>query len=93
MAERTFSLELATPDALIYQGKVTALVAPAVEGYLGVLAGHAPLRAALTRGKLRFDPAGAEPRWLAVSGGLLEVDRDHATILADAAEPVEEIDV
>lgn len=92
MAETTFSFELATPDALIYQGEVTALVAPAAEGYLGVLVGHAPLLAALTTGKLRFDPAGAEPRWFALTGGLLEVDRDHATILADAAEPAEEID-
>ena len=90
MAEPTFHLELATPDALIYQGDVTALVVPAAEGYLGVLAGHAPLCAALTTGKLRFDPVGAQSRWFTVSGGLLDVDRDHATILADAAEPVEE---
>lgn len=93
MAEPIFSLDLATPDALIHHGRVTALVAPAAEGYLGVLAGHARLRAALTIGKLRVDPVGDEPRWLAVSGGLLEVDRDRVTVLADSAEPAEEIDV
>ncbi len=87
MAGPTFNLELATPDTVIYQGEVTALVAPAAEGYLGVLAGHAPMRSTLTEGKLRIDPAEAESRWFAITGGLLEVLRDRVTILADTAAP------
>jgi len=93
MAERTFYLELATPNDLIHQGEVTALVVPAAEGFLGVLAGHAPLRAALTMGRLRFDPIKGGPRWFEVIGGLLDVARDRVTILADAASPLVQADV
>jgi F-type H+-transporting ATPase subunit epsilon len=64
-----------------------------VSGSFGVLAGHAPLVAELTVGELRYrDEAGRE-HFLALHGGFLQVTGEGTTILADAAERPEEIDV
>jgi len=69
------------------------VVAPAADGYLGILSGHAPLVAALTVGELTITPPEAEPIEIALSGGFLRVDGDNVLILADTAELAKEIDI
>src|SRR5436309_5129345 len=89
----TFRLDVVTPDRVVMGEDVVSLIAPGAEGSFGVLAGHAPMVAELTVGQLRYrTPAGAE-ELLAVSGGILEVGRHHVTVLADAAERAQDIDV
>ena len=68
------------------------MVAPGIEGELGILPHHAPLLTALQPGELRIKKDGEEES-MAVTGGFLEVRRDRVIILADAAERVEEIDI
>ena len=87
MAEHTFLLRLVTPQKLLLEAEVSALQVPGSEGYLGVLAHHAPLITALQEGKLTVkDPAGRETAYH-VTGGFLEVSDNRATVLADSAVP------
>jgi F-type H+-transporting ATPase subunit epsilon len=92
MADATFLLEILTPSHREFAGQVHSLVAPGLEGYLGVLAHHAPLITPLAPGRLTIqDPAGAR-RHFYVSGGFLEVSHNHAIVLADALEAAGDID-
>ena len=68
------------------------IVAPGVEGQLGILPHHAPLMTMLQPGELRVKK-GEEELCLAITGGFLEARPDRVIVLADAAERVEEIDV
>src|SRR5258708_20847743 len=87
-----FELEVATPERLIVQERVTTAQIPARDGYIGVLAGHAPLVAELQIGVLSY-VTGGSTRYLAVHWGFVEVLPDHVRVLADLAERAEEIDV
>jgi F-type H+-transporting ATPase subunit epsilon len=93
MPDRTFRLDVVTPDRVVLSEDVVSVVAPGVEGYLGVLPGHAPLVTELGTGALTYRPSSGREGTLAVSGGFMEVARDRTTVLADAAERAEEIDV
>lgn len=89
----SFELEVITPDRLVFAGAVVSLVAPASDGYLGVLAHHAPLITAITVGEAHVDSVEHGPLYFAVSGGFLHVADNRVVLLADAAERAEEIDV
>ena len=90
MADR-LSLEVATPTRLVVAEVVDEVVAPGIEGYFGVLPGHAPFLTTLGIGELTYRQ-GREERRLAVSGGFAEVRNDKVIVLADTAETPEEID-
>jgi F-type H+-transporting ATPase subunit epsilon len=92
MADTPFTFRLVTPQRLLLEAPIVSLEAPGSEGYLGILAHHAPLITPLRPGRLDVrDPAGVESSY-AVSGGFLEVSANRATVLADTAERVDEID-
>jgi len=86
-------LEVVTPSRTVLRQQVESVLVPALDGYLGIMAGHAPLLAGLSPGVLLYGPKGAEKNRLAVSGGFAEVAENHVRVLADAAELPEEIDV
>jgi F-type H+-transporting ATPase subunit epsilon len=86
------SLEVVTPERLLVREDVTAVQAPAANGYLGILPGHAPLLAELGTGFLNYE-AGGKRWYLAVHGGYLEILADRVRVLATGAERAEEIDV
>ena len=88
----TMRLEIVTAERLLYSEDVDMLVAPGVDGQLGILPNHAPLLTTLQPGEIRVDKDGDES-YMAVSGGFLEVMANKVTILADTAERAEEIDV
>ena len=73
--------------------RAEAVVVPSANGYLGVLAGHAPMVAVVGLGVVQFGRFHGPKRKMAVSGGFLEVSGSRVTILADTAELAEEIDV
>ena len=85
-------LDVVTPESVIYSGEVDAVIAPGVEGQLGILPHHAPLITMLQSGELRVRKDNDET-CIAVYGGFLEVRPDRVIVLADAAERDEEIDV
>jgi F-type H+-transporting ATPase subunit epsilon len=86
MAEFTF--RLVTPQRIVFEGPVVSIQAPGSEGYLGVLAHHAPLITMLQDGRLEMrDPSGRVTAWH-VTGGFLEVSNNRASALADSADPI-----
>ena len=85
MSDKTFRLEILTPEKAIFSGMVVSLVAPGTIGSLGILANHAPLMTTLVPGTVTFrDPAGTTQTLQSTGGGFLDVADNKATILADA---------
>ncbi len=84
-------LNIATADRTVLSEEVDMVIAPGAAGELGVLPHHEPLLTTLKPGELRVLQNG---QWdaLAVAGGFLQVDPRGVTVLADAAERVDEID-
>ncbi len=85
-------LEVVTAEREVFSGEVDSLIAPGVEGELGILPRHAPLVAMLQAGELRFRRADEETN-LAIGGGFLEVANNRVIVLADSAERADEIDL
>lgn len=80
---REFRLQVYTQERKVVDEPVTSIIVPAEDGYLGVLAEHAPLIAMLGEGRLTIRRELAE-REFHVSGGFLEVVNNVATVLADS---------
>ena len=85
-------LEIVTAERVVYSEEVDVLVAPGIDGELGILPRHAPLLTVLQPGEIRVVKDGEES-YIAVSGGFLEVLGSKVTILADTAEHAGEIDI
>ena len=85
-------LDIVTAERVVFSEDVDLVVAPGVEGQLGILPHHTPLMTMLQPGELRVRKGGEE-FFLVISGGFLEVRPDRIIVLADTAERVEEIDV
>lgn len=84
-------LEVITPERKVYEDDVDMVVAPASEGYVGILPHHVPLFTTLGPGEFKVKKGGVE-EVLAVFGGFMDVRGDRVVVLTDAAEPAEEID-
>jgi F-type H+-transporting ATPase subunit epsilon len=84
-------LEVITPERKVYEDDVDMVVAPASEGYVGILPHHVPLFTTLGPGEFKVKKGGVE-EVLAVFGGFMDVRADRVVVLTDAAEPAEEID-
>jgi F-type H+-transporting ATPase subunit epsilon len=84
-------LEVITPERKVYEEDVDMVVAPASEGYVGILPHHAPLFTTLGPGEFKVKRGGVE-EILAVFGGFMDVRADRVVVLTDAAEHAEEID-
>lgn len=88
----TLRLEIITAERQVLADDVDILVAPGIEGELGILPHHAPLMTMLQPGELLIRKDGEET-YMVVTGGFLEVRPDKVIVLADACERAEEIDV
>ncbi|HJN87033.1 MAG: F0F1 ATP synthase subunit epsilon [Dehalococcoidia bacterium] len=87
----TMQLEIITAERQVFGDDVEMVVAPGIDGELGILPHHAPLMTILQPGEvaIRIDGQGT---FLAVTGGFMEVIGNKVTILADACERADEID-
>jgi F-type H+-transporting ATPase subunit epsilon len=88
----TFQLEIVTPSKLLVKDAAEEAQIPGLSGYLGILPGHAPLLTELAVGVITYKTSGATHA-LSVAWGFAEVLPDKVTILAEAAERPQEIDV
>ena len=88
----TLKLEIITAEREIFADDIDILVAPGIEGELGILPHHAPLMTMIQPGELLVRKNGEET-YMVVTGGFLEVRPDKVIVLADACERAEEIDV
>jgi F-type H+-transporting ATPase subunit epsilon len=87
----TFHFDLVSPEKLAFSGEVDQVDIPGVEGDFGVLAGHAPLVAAIRPGILTITMGGKHEK-IIVLGGLAEVSDKGLTVLADVATSLAELD-
>jgi F-type H+-transporting ATPase subunit epsilon len=88
----SFKIDIVTAERVVYSAEADIVIAPGVEGQLGILPHHAPLMTILQAGELVVRK-GTQEESLAISGGFLEVRPDRVIVLADQAERAEEIDI
>jgi F-type H+-transporting ATPase subunit epsilon len=88
----TIKLDVVTAERVVYTDDVDIVIAPGIDGQLGILPHHSPLMTILQPGELIARKSNEEFS-MAVSGGFLEVRPDRVIILADSAERAEEIDI
>jgi F-type H+-transporting ATPase subunit epsilon len=87
----TFHFDLVSPEKLAFSGEVDQVDIPGVEGDFGVLAGHAPVVAAVRPGILTITTGGSHQK-IIVLGGLAEMSDKGLTVLADVATSLQELD-
>jgi len=86
------NLEIVTPEKSLFSGEVDEITVPAVQGYLGILPGHAPLLSELQVGVISYRQ-GTDESYLFCSMGFLEVLEDRVSVLAEKAELANQIDI
>lgn len=84
--------EIISQDRIVYQGEADIVVVPGMEGVMGILPNHSPLLSTLQFGVITIRKHGEE-EYFTVAGGLVEVAQNRVTILANAAENVDEINI
>lgn len=84
--------EIVSQDRMVYEGDADIVVLPGSEGEMGILPHHAPVLTTLKFGIITVRSHGQEEHFT-VAGGVAEIQPEIITILADAAENVDEIDV
>lgn len=87
-----FTLEIVTPDRKFFEDEVEMVIVRGTEGDIGILKNHTPLVTPLSIGKIRIKKNG-EFKEAAIAGGYIEVAKNKTTVITDAAEWPEEIDV
>jgi F-type H+-transporting ATPase subunit epsilon len=87
----TFHFDLVSPEKLAFSGDVDQVDVPGVEGDFGVLAGHAPIVAAIRPGILTITTGDTHQK-IIVLGGLAEMSDEGLTVLADVATSTAELD-
>jgi F-type H+-transporting ATPase subunit epsilon len=87
----TFHFDLVSPEKLAFSGDVDQVDVPGVEGDFGVLAGHAPIVAAIRPGILTITSGGSHQK-IIVLGGLAEMSDKGLTVLADVATSTQDLD-
>jgi F-type H+-transporting ATPase subunit epsilon len=87
----SINLEIVSPDRKVYSGEVKSVSAPGIEGGFQVLSNHAPYVTTLGIGKIKIESTDGSEIIFAISGGIFEVSKNKATILAESIESQEEI--
>ena len=93
MAHSVMQVDVVDSEEQIFSGEVEYLVAPASEGEIGIYPHHIPIISKLKPGVLRLQVPGHELQLVfAISGGFIEVQGNHVTILADLVERTDALD-
>ena len=83
---KTFTLEVVSPESIVWSGQAEMLITRTTEGEIGILAGHEPTMAALATGSTVITPDVGEKVTLAIHGGFLQIAAGRVTLLTDRAE-------
>jgi F-type H+-transporting ATPase subunit epsilon len=86
-----FTFELVSPERVLFSGSVEAVVLPAVEGDMTVLAGHAPMMTALKTGFLVITDSPGNGKRVLIRGGFADISQTGLTVLAERALPAEDL--
>jgi len=84
----TLNLRVVSAEKIVFEGEASSVVAPAWDGQVGILPGHAPMLALIGSGELAVDRPGGGSDTFHVAGGVLKVERNNVTLLAEYAGDV-----
>ena len=90
---KSFHLEILTPEKPYFTGECVSVVLPASDGMIGVLAGHSPLVAAVSDGRVVYTAEDGTVGVCAVTRGMFRVSSDRVRVLCESAIAPEDIDV
>ena len=86
-----FDLEILSPERVFYRGKCQSLIVPITDGMLGIMANREPITASLTLGEAYYTTPEGEKILFSISGGMIDVVNNRATLLCESALLPEEI--
>jgi F-type H+-transporting ATPase subunit epsilon len=86
------AFDLVSPERLLLSTEADMVTVPGTEGYLGVMAGHAPLITTLRAGMIDVQVNGHDDRYF-IRGGFAEIGPAKVTVLAEEAVPMTELDL
>lgn len=89
----TFELHILTAEKSFFHGQCESLIVPSSDGMYGIQANHRNMVAAIVPGTMEYTPAGEGKKYAAISNGILKMEDNACTILADTAERPEDIDI
>src|ERR1700742_44316 len=92
MADKKIAFDLVSPERLLLSEEADMVTVPGTEGYMGVMAGHAPLVTTLRAGMIDMLDGGVDTRFF-IRGGFAEINASKITVLADEAIPFTELDL
>ena len=92
-SEKSFELRIITPDRVFYEGNAEMVEMDTKEGAIGVYKSHVPTTCILRPGLLTVHLEGGEDKKAALHGGFVEILKESVTVLAEAAEWPQEIDL
>jgi len=81
----SLKVRVVSPEQTVFDGEASAMVAPAWDGRVGILPGHAPLLALIGVGEVNVDRPGGGSDTFHVAGGVLKVERNVVTLLTEYA--------
>ena len=86
MTVANLEVDLVAADRKVWSGEATMVSAPAADGDIGILPGHAPLLSILRAGTVRITTASGSIETVRVNAGFLSVDSNQVTLVVDTAE-------
>ena len=90
---KTFHVDIVSAEASIFSGEASMLIAPGEGGELGIMPEHLPLLTRIRPGTVRIQPVGGgDEEVIYVSGGMMEVQPDRVTVLADTSVRAHDLD-
>jgi F-type H+-transporting ATPase subunit epsilon len=92
MEDKSFQLDIVTPQKIIFSAKVISFTAPGFEGGFQVLHSHAPYLVALKIGAVKIIEPVGKTSYFATSGGFVEVHSNKVIMLAESAESTDSVD-
>ncbi|MFV0632490.1 F0F1 ATP synthase subunit epsilon [Demequina sp.] len=84
------TVDIVAPDRILWSGTAERVIAPSVEGEIGLLANHEPVLALLKAGTVRVRPDAQETLEFPIKRGFVSFDHNTITIVAEPAEPSED---
>lgn len=90
---KTFHLQVLTPEEVVFDDQITSLIAPGSDGYLGILVNHASLITTLIPGRFLITDKNEEKLYFHVGEGFLEVNNNECSLLIETLEHSEPFDM
>jgi F-type H+-transporting ATPase subunit epsilon len=87
---KAFQVDVVSPEATVWSGLATIVIARTTDGELGIMADHEPLMGALATGAVEIEPESGERITIGVYGGFLQVLDNQVTLITDRAQITED---